>query len=97
MNQNLPSSLRLTGITPLKLLVDEEVETVSIPSLEGYLGVFPGHRPLFLTLGAGKITYRVGQKEDHLAVQGGYAEILPERVVIFTEVSENETEQSAER
>ncbi len=97
MNQNLPSSLRLTVITPLKLLVDKEVETVSIPSLEGYLGVFPGHRPLFLTLGEGKITYRVGQKEDHLAVQGGYAEILPERVVIFTEVSENETEQSAER
>jgi len=97
MNQNLPSSLRLTVITPLKLLVDEEVETVSIPSLEGYLGVFPGHRPLFLALGEGKITYRVGQKEDHLAVQGGYAEILSERVVIFAEVSENEIEQSAER
>jgi F-type H+-transporting ATPase subunit epsilon len=97
MNQNLPSLLRLTVITPLKLLVDEEVETVSLPSLEGYLGVFPGHRPLFLTLGEGKITYRVGQKEDHLAVQGGYAEILSERVVIFAEVSENETEQSAER
>ncbi len=97
MNQNLPSLLQLTVITPLKLLVDEEVETVSLPSLEGYLGVFPGHRPLFLTLGEGKITYRVGQKEDHLAVQGGYAEILSERVVIFAEVSENETEQSAER
>lgn len=97
MNQNLPSLLRLTVITPLKLLVDEEVETVSLPSLEGYLGVFPGHRPLFLTLGEGKITYRVGQKEDHLAVQGGYAEILSERVVIFAEVSENEIEQSAER
>jgi len=97
MNQKLPSLLRLTVITPLKLLVDEEVETVSLPSLEGYLGVFPGHRPLFLTLGEGKITYRVGQKEDHLAVQGGYAEILSERVVIFAEVSENETEQSAEK
>ena len=97
MNQNLPSLLRLTVITPLKLLVDEEVETVSLPSLEGYLGVFPGHRPLFLTLGEGKITYRVGQKEDHLAVQGGYAEILPERVVIFAEAGENETEQSAEK
>ena len=96
MNQNLPSSLRLTVLTPLKLLVDEEVETVSIPSLEGYLGVFPGHRPLFLSLGEGKITYRGGQKEDYLAVQGGYAEILSDRVVIFAEASENETEQSSE-
>ncbi len=96
MNQNLPSLLRLTVITPLKLLVDEEVETVSLPSLEGYVGVFPGHRPLFLTLGEGKITYQVGQKEDQLAVQGGYAEILSERVVVFAEAGENETEQSAE-
>ena len=97
MNQKLPSSLRLTVLTPLKLWVDEEVETVSIPSLEGYLGIFPGHRPLFLTLGEGTITYRIGQKEEHLAVQGGYAEVLSERVVIFAEVSEDETEQSAER
>jgi len=96
MSKSLPSSLRLKVIAPHKLLVDEEVQAVSIPSLEGYIGVLPGHRPIFLALGKGDITYQMGKKEENLTVQGGYAEVLPERVVIFTELSEDETEQSAE-
>jgi len=96
MTQDLPLSLHLKVITPRKLLVDEEVGEVSLPSLEGYLGVLPGHRPLFLVLGKGRITYRIAQKEETLSVQGGYAEILPEKVVVFTEQVEDETEQPAE-
>ncbi|NQT79723.1 MAG: hypothetical protein HQ555_04955 [Candidatus Aminicenantes bacterium] len=96
MTQDLPLSLQLKVITPRKLLVDEEVGEVSLPSLEGYLGVLPGHRPLFLALGKGRITYRMAQKEEVLYVQGGYAEILPEKVVVFTEQVEDETEQPAE-
>jgi len=93
MTQNLPSSLRLKVITPRKLLVDEEVQEVSLPSLEGYLGILPGHRPLFLALGKGRITYQVVKKEESLIVQGGHAEILPESVLVFTEKIEDETEQ----
>jgi len=96
MTQDLPLSLQLKVITPRKLLVDEEVGEVSLPSLEGYLGVLPGHRPLFLALGKGRITYRMAQKEETLSVQGGYAEILPEKVVVFTEQVEDETEQPTE-
>jgi F0F1-type ATP synthase epsilon subunit len=29
------------------------VQEVSLPSLEGYLGILPGHRPLVLALGEG--------------------------------------------
>jgi len=97
MTQKLPSSLRLKVIAPRKLLVDEEVQELSLPSLDGYLGILPGHRPLFLALGKGRITYRVAGKEENLSVQGGYAEILPEKVLVFTELSEDETEQSADR
>lgn len=97
MTQNLPPSLRLKVIAPQKLLVDEEVREVSLPSLEGYLGILPGHRPLFLALGKGRITYYAAQKEEKLSVQGGYAEILPDRVLVFTELSEDETEQPIKR
>ena len=96
MIQKLPSSLRLKVIAPRKLLVDEEIRELSLPSLDGYLGILPGHRPLFLALGAGRITYRVAEKEEILSVQGGYAEVLPERVLVFTELSEDETEKPIE-
>ncbi len=97
MNQKLPSSFRLKVIAPRKLLMDEEVQELSLPSLDGYLGILPGHRPLFLALGKGRITYRVAEKEENLFVQGGYAEILPDRVHVFTELSEDEKEQPADR
>lgn len=96
MTNNLPSSLRLKVISSRNLLVDEEVQEVSLPSLEGYLGILPGHRPLVLALGEGEITYHLAGKEEGLSVQGGYAEVLPEEVLVFTESIEDENQQPAE-
>ncbi|TEU03407.1 MAG: hypothetical protein E3J22_08685 [Candidatus Aminicenantes bacterium] len=96
MTDNLPSSIRLRVVSPRKLLVDEEVQEVSLPSLEGYVGILPGHRFLFLALGKGKITYRMAGREEGVSVQGGYAEVLPDKVLVLTESTEDETQQSAE-
>lgn len=73
------------------LLVDTEAEEVTLPSLEGYLGILPGHRPLVVALGKGDITYKYKEEKKSYSVQGGYAEILPEGVIVFTEKSDEET------
>ena len=96
MTNSLPSSIRLKVISPRKVLVDEEVQEISLPGLEGYVGILPGHRPLLLALGEGDITYRLAGREESLAVQGGYAEVLPEKVLVFTDLIKNETQQPAE-
>lgn len=96
MTDNLPSSIQLRVVSPRKLLVDEEVQEVSLPSLEGYVGILPGHRFLFLALGEGKITYRMAGREEGVNVQGGYAEVLPDKVLVLTESTEDETQQPAE-
>jgi F-type H+-transporting ATPase subunit epsilon len=94
MSQNLPSALKLRVITPRRLLVDEDVEMVSLPSLEGYVGILPGHRPLMLALGRGEISFSQAQKQEAFAVQGGYAEIHPERILVFTQIKEDEGSDS---
>jgi len=96
MTNSLPSSIRLKVISPRKVLVDEEVQEVSLPSLEGYVGILPGHRPLLLALGEGDITYRLAGREESLTVRGGFAEVLPEKVLVFTESVEDETQKPAE-
>jgi F-type H+-transporting ATPase subunit epsilon len=90
MNQNLPSSLSLKVITPHKLLVDADVDEVTLPSLEGCLGILPGHRPLFAALGRGTLTYRMAKREEKLFVHGGYAEVQPDKVLVFAELSQDE-------
>ncbi len=96
MTDNLPSSLQLKVISSRSLLVDEEVQEVSLPSLEGYVGILPGHRPLVLALGEGQITYHLAGRKESLSVQGGYAEVLPEEVLVFAESIEDETQQPTE-
>jgi len=92
MSREVPASLRLRVITSRSLLADTDVDEVTIPSLEGYLGVLPGHRELFTALGSGVLTYRRGDQGESFRVQGGYAEVGPELVVVFTELSEDEEE-----
>ena len=92
MSQDIRSSLRLRVVTPRSLLADTDVDEVTIPSLEGYLGVLPGHRRLFTALGPGLVTYRTGDSGESFPVRGGYAEVGPELVVVFAELSEDEEE-----
>ncbi len=96
MTNSLPSSIHLKVISPRKLLMDEEVQEVLLPSLEGYIGILPGHRPLILALGEGDITYRLAGREESVTVRGGFAEILPEKVLVFTESVKDETKQPDE-
>jgi F-type H+-transporting ATPase subunit epsilon len=96
MSQGLPASFHLKVISPSELLVDAEVKGVSLPSLEGYLGILPGHRPLFVALGRGQLTYERSSQQEEVFIQGGYAEVLPDRVLVFTEKAKNEKSQPSE-
>ncbi|MFQ6107932.1 MAG: ATP synthase F1 subunit epsilon [Candidatus Aminicenantales bacterium] len=92
MRKEFPTSLHLKVITPQKLLVDKETREVFLPSLEGEIGILPGHRPLLASLGKGMLTFREGQKEEKFPVEGGFAEIHPDRVIVFTRLGQVEEE-----
>lgn len=92
---NRPASLlRLRVISRGKLLVSAEVEMVSLPGLDGEVGILPGHRPLILALGSGNLTYVHDGQEHSLPVRSGYATISPGEVIVFTELSQDEGRQS---
>jgi F0F1-type ATP synthase epsilon subunit len=91
MSDPAPSRLRLRVITPRRLLADAEAEFVSIPSLEGYLGILPGHRSLVAGIGKGRISFRAGGGEESFSVRGGFARIEPDEVLVMTEETEDET------
>ena len=83
--------------TPTRMLVTAEVDEVVAPGVEGYFGVLPGHAAFLTTLASGEVTYRSGQREEHLAVAGGFAEVRAERVIILAEQAEMPGEIDRER
>jgi len=89
----IPRSFLLEVVTPLRLVVNEEVEEVIAPGAEGYFGVLGGHLPFMTTLKFGELTYRRARGEErHLTVSWGYAEVLPTHVTVLAEAAERAEE-----
>jgi F-type H+-transporting ATPase subunit epsilon len=88
----LPTKIRLEVVTPERLLLSEEVDEVTIPGSEGYLGILPGHLPLLTMIGTGVLSYRKGNQKWSLAASGGFAEVLPDRVIIMADTVERPDE-----
>jgi F-type H+-transporting ATPase subunit epsilon len=88
----LPEAIELQIVTPERHVLQETVQSVEIPGKEGYLGVLPGHAPLLTELGVGILAYRKGADNRFLTVIGGYAEVLPDRVIVLAEISEKAEE-----
>ena len=84
----LPDSIELQVVMPERHVLQKTVKSVEIPGKEGYLGVLPGHAPLITELGIGVLTYRSDTETRYLSVVDGYAEVLPDRVIVLAEVSE---------
>jgi F-type H+-transporting ATPase subunit epsilon len=90
----LPEAIELIVVTPERQLLRETVVEVTIPGLEGALGVLPGHAPLMTELGIGELTYRTATSSQpiSLAVIRGFAEVLPDRVTVLAETAERAEE-----
>jgi F-type H+-transporting ATPase subunit epsilon len=93
----LPDALMLEVVTPEREVVRESVAEVQIPGRAGYLGILPGHTPLLTQLATGALSYRQGGQTRRLAVSGGYAEVLPDRVIVLADVAERAEEIDAAR
>lgn len=89
--------LQLVLVSPERILVDEPVDEVQIPGLDGYLGILPGHAPLLSALKPGVLRYRRGSEVKVAAVYGGFAEVQPERVRVLADAAEPREEIDIEK
>ena len=93
----MPEPLQLEVVTPERLLVREDVESVQAPGEAGYLGILPGHAAFVGLLGAGVLDYVAGGRRRYLAVSGGFIEVLPGHVRVLADVAERAEDINVER
>jgi len=84
----IPVKLDLEIVTPERRVFSETVDSVVLPGSEGYLGVLPGHAPLLTMLAPGEVRCEAGGRSRLMAVSGGYAEVLRDRVTVLAETCE---------
>src|ERR1700691_104237 len=93
----LPEKIELQVVTPERHILSEDVDSLEMPGKDGYLGILPGHAPLITELGVGILTYHKGAESRYLTVIQGYAEVLPDRVIVLAEISERAEEIDVNR
>jgi len=93
----MASTIKLEVVTPERLLVSEEVDEIIAPGYEGEFGVLPEHTQFLAILAIGILRYRKGSDVRKLAVGGGFAEVLPDRVVVMADVAEKAEEIDLDR
>lgn len=75
-------------VSPERLLVSEEVESVIIPGSDGEMTVMARHAPVMTTIKPGVVTVRpVSGTEERYVVFGGFADILPEGCTVLAELA----------
>jgi F-type H+-transporting ATPase subunit epsilon len=84
--------LQLDIVTPEKLAYSDEVDAVTLPGIEGELGVLPHHAPLVTTLGFGELRIRKGGTEEFFAIAGGFLQVLPDKVIVLAETADMASE-----
>lgn len=80
-------SLTLEIVTPEAVVYSKAVSMVTLPGLEGQMGILPQHEPLMTQMVPGEIIVQCNGREEFLAVGEGLIEITGERVSILTDMA----------
>ncbi len=85
----MADTIQLKVITPLKLVLDENVDELVAPGELGEFGILPGHVPFVSTLNPGELRYKQGSNEKVLIIDGGLADIKDDVVNILTDLAQS--------
>ena len=82
----MAQSFKFELVSPERLLVSEQVESVVIPGAEGEMTVMAQHAPVMTTIKPGVVTVKPASgSEVRYVVFGGFADILPSGCTLLAE------------
>jgi F-type H+-transporting ATPase subunit epsilon len=94
----MANSINLEVVTPDQAVVSDEVQIVVAPGTYGEFGVLPGHTSFLTTLKTGMLRYKDTSGSERLVfINGGFAEVLPNKVTVLAESAERRRDIDLER
>ena len=89
--------LTIEIVTPDARVYSDTIDSVVIPTVEGEVGILPGHIPLLTQVEDGELRVTKGGETQLLAVSGGFAEVEGDCVHVLAEhaISEDKIDEQA--
>ena len=72
-------------ITPERAVLETEATFVAFPAHDGEVGILPGRAPLLYKMGTGSLRVQSPQGNHELFVDGGFAQMVENRLTLLTE------------
>jgi F-type H+-transporting ATPase subunit epsilon len=90
-------ALTLEIVTPDARVYSDTIDSVVIPTVEGEIGILPGHIPLLTQVADGELRVIKGNTTSYLAIGGGFAEIDGDKVSVLAEraIAEEQIDEKA--
>jgi F-type H+-transporting ATPase subunit epsilon len=83
----MAKTLKLEIVTPKGIVYSKDVDMVTLPGVDGQIGILPEHVHLMTMMVPGEVIVRRGGIDDYLAVGGGLIEVTGDRVSIATDMA----------
>jgi F-type H+-transporting ATPase subunit epsilon len=83
----MATTLKLEIVTPEAKIYSEDVDMVTLPGIEGEMGIYPMHVPLMTQVTAGELVARKSGQDHFLAIGEGFVEITGDRVAVMTDMA----------
>ena len=84
----MADSISLRVVTPVRLVLEEQVDELTAPGPLGQLGILPDHAALMTTLDVGQLSYKKSGANSVITLTGGYAEVLDNVVTVLADAAE---------
>ena len=85
----MANTIHVDVVSAEEQIYSGEAEFVVLPGIEGELGVYPRHTPLFTQIRPGAVRIKLPDKaqEEFVFVQGGFLEVQPNRVTVLADTA----------
>lgn len=86
------ATLTLKVITPERTVVEEQVESVTVRTPDGEMGILPNHIPLVSSVEVHVLSYKKAGQKTSVAVMGGLLRTNGREVSVLSDAAECATE-----
>jgi len=90
-------TIRCEVVSQDRIVFQGDVDYVSIPGVEGDMGILPNHSQVLTLLNFGVVIVKTKSEEQFFTVSGGVAEVQPDQVTILADAAENVDEIDIQR
>ena len=73
--------MRLRIVTPLSVVVDEDVDSLRAEDASGSFGILPGHAPFLTALTISIVSWRMAEQQRFCALRGGVLTVAGDSTV----------------